>query len=166
MHGSDQPRHQLVESFAFGPGGQTWFVVRHLWPDMSSWSGVASRRLAQQMLREGRTGFVLGCRWPSGRWPRPASGWNRLRVTMNGESLEEFRYHDGFRLFRNNRPKFFDRGPGAVELQVWSDGPLPIPKTTFELRGHEVALVEVFPSIRTPIRRHQARIEVLIATIN
>lgn len=142
-------------------GGSTAWVLRHLFPRMSSWSGVANRRIADQMLQAGSTGVVVGARFPSGMQMTPRVGWYRMEVVIDGKPIQEFRYYDGFKLFRKNRPRFVSLGPGSHEVQLWSDAELPIPKARFELASEQVLLIEAHPGCSKRIGRLSAKIDVL-----
>ena len=152
---------QGFDAFEFGIGGSYAFVLRHLFPRMSSWSGVANRRLADQMLQAGSTGVVIGARFPSGMQMRPQVDWYRMELAIDGKPVQEFWYFDGFKLFRENRPRFIRVDPGTYEAQLWSNAELPIPKARFRLAPEQVLLIEAHPGCSKRIRGLQAKLEVL-----
>lgn len=156
---------QDPSAFAFGRLGAAGFVARNLLPRFSSWAAVRARELAHSMMAEGRSGLVIGDRYPSGRvgW-RLRPTWEQMHVALDGVRVCSFRSYGllggGFTNLRRNRPVFFDRRPGTYEIEVPTDITEPPLRVSVELRERQVLVVEVHPAVG----RRAAKIDVLAET--
>ncbi len=104
----------------------------------------------------------MGPGGPSGLFAGVRSGWHPVGAILDGELVADFREipTPGRRTNRWTPPRFVSLGSGRHDVVARSDGALPIPRVSFDLRANEVLLVEFYPALWSVIGRRPARIDV------
>lgn len=156
---SSSPR-QTANAFDLDLLSSVSFAIRNTFPRMSAWSAFPALKMGSAMLAEGRSGLVLGLRYPTGFPVDVYSPWREVDVSVNTLVAASFRFAGGgAKTLRESGPVFVERGPDDYSIKLVSGISGPSTTVDVELRDGEVVVVDIHPATSSPFGRRGPRID-------